>query len=339
MRRLTNLGNNISRGSVMGLLALVAFSLALTGCGASQETKAAKIPHIGFLSASATPSFIEALKEGFADLGYIEGETIIVDWRVVDDQSELSGIAAEFVAQNVDVIIAGGTKAVKAAKAHTTTIPIVMTNSGDAVGTGLVDSLAQPGGNVTGSTQVSPQLSGKRLELLKEAVPGLSKLGVLWNKDHPATTLMFAEIEKVAPQLGLELQSLEVGTENPDFEDAFETGLMGGAQVVLVLRDPLMVKHQQQITDLAIESRLPAMYETTNFMDAGGLMSYGPSFKALYRRAATFTHKILNGANPSEMPVEHPIAFDLIINLDAAEAIGVTFPESFLNRATEMVGD
>jgi len=143
----------------------------------------------------------------------------------------------------------------------------------------------------------------------------------------------------VAPQLGLELQSLEVGTENPDFEDAFETGLMGGAQVVLVLRDPLMVKHQQQITDLAIESRLPAMYETTNFMDAGGLMSYGPSFKALYRRAATFTHKILNGANPSEMPVEHPIAFDLIINLDAAEAIGVTFPESFLNRATEMVGD
>ena len=339
MRVLTKLRNSILRGTVMGLLALAAFSLALTACGMSQDTKAAKIPHIGFLSASATPSFIEALKEGFADLGYIEGETIIIDWRVAGDQSELPAIAAEFVEQEVDVIIAGGTKAVKAAKAQTTTIPIVMTNSGDAVGTGLVDSLARPGGNVTGSTQISPQLSGKRIELLKDAIPDLSKLAVLWNKDHANTKLMFSEIERVVPELGLELQSLEVSKENAHFEDAFEAALAGGAQVVLVLRDPLMVKHQQQITKLATKNQLPAMYETTNFMDAGGLMSYGPSFKALYRRAATFTHKILNGADPSEMPVEHPIAFDLVINLDAAEAIGVTFPESFLSRATEVVRD
>ena len=233
--------------------------------------------------------------------------------------------------------IAGGTKAVKAAKSQTTTIPIVMTNSGDAVGTGLVDSLARPGGNVTGSTQMSPQLSGKRMELLKEAVPNLSKLAVLWNKDHANTTLMFAEIEKVAPQLGLEVQTLEISAEKPDFEGAFEAAITDGAEVVLVLRDPLIVKNQQQITDLATEKRLPVMYETTNFIDAGGLMIYGPSFKALYKRAATYTHKILNGANPSEMPVEHPIAFDLVINLDAAEAIGVTFPDSFMNRATETV--
>ncbi len=337
MYRLGQFRNRIQLVLVMGILALAAFSLVLTGCGSSQEKASTKIPHIGFLSASATPSFIEALQEGLTELGYIEGETIIIDWRVTTDKNELSDIAAAFVEQEVDVIIAGGTKAVKAAKSQTTTIPIVMTNSGDAVGTGLVDSLARPGGNVTGSTQMSPQLSGKRMELLKEAVPNLSKLAVLWNKDHANTTLMFAEIEKVAPQLGLEVQTLEISVEKPDFEGAFEAAITDGAEVVLVLRDPLIVKNQQKITDLATESRLPVMYETTNFIDAGGLMIYGPSFKALYNRAATYTHKILNGANPSEMPVEHPIAFDLVINLNAAEAIGVTFPESFMNRATETV--
>ncbi len=337
MRGFSKLKHIMSKGFFTGILALAGLSLALAGCASSQESKTEEIPHIGFLSASATPSFIEALQEGFTELGYVEGETIIIDWRVAEDQSELPAIAAEFVEQGVDVIIAGGTKAVKAAKAATTTIPIVMTNSGDAVRTGLVDSLARPGGNVTGSTQISPQLTGKRIELLKEAIPDLSTLAVMWNKDHANTQLMFAEIENVAPQLGLELQSLEISKDNPDFQAAFDAASADGAGVVLVLRDPLMVRHQQQITGLATESRLPAMYETTNFMDAGGLMIYGPSFKALYKRAATFTHKILNGANPSEMPVEHPIAFDLVVNLDAAEAIGITFPESFLLRTTEMV--
>lgn len=337
MRGFSKLKHIMSKGLVTGILALAGLSLALAGCASAQETEAQKIPRIGFLSASATPSFIEALQEGFTELGYVEGENIIIDWRVVEDQSELPAIAAEFVAQEVDVIIAGGTKAVKAAKAQTTTIPIVMTNSGDAVRTGLVDSLARPGGNVTGSTQISPQLTGKRIELLKEAIPDLSTLAVMWNKDHANTQLMFAEIEKVVPQLGLELQSLEISKDDPDFQGAFEAASAEGAEVVLVLRDPLMVRHQQQITSLAAESRLPAMYETTNFMDAGGLMIYGPSFKALYKRAATFTHKILNGANPSEMPVEHPIAFDLVVNLDVAEAIGITFPESFLLRTTELV--
>ena len=334
MRGFSKLKHIMSKGLVTGILALAGLSLALAGCASAQETEAQKIPRIGFLSASATPSFIEALQEGFTELGYVEGENIIIDWRVVEDQSELPAIAAEFVAQEVDVIIAGGTKA---AKAQTTTIPIVMTNSGDAVRTGLVDSLARPGGNVTGSTQISPQLTGKRIELLKEAIPDLSTLAVMWNKDHANTQLMFAEIEKVVPQLGLELQSLEISKENPDFQGAFDAASAEGADVVLVLRDPLMVRHQQQITSLATESRLPAMYETTNFMDAGGLMIYGPSFKALYKRAATFTHKILNGANPAEMPVEHPIAFDLVVNLDADEAIGITFPESFLLRTTELV--
>ncbi len=337
MRGFSKLKHIMSKGLVSGVLALAGLSLVLADCASTQETQTKEIPHIGFLSASATPSFIEALQEGFTELGYVEGETIIIDWRVAEDQSELPAIAAEFVEQGVDVIIAGGTKAVKAAKAETTTIPIVMTNSGDAVRTGLVDSLARPGGNVTGSTQISPQLTGKRIELLKEAIPDLSTLAVMWNKDHSNTKLMFAEIENVAPQLGLELQSLEISKDNPDFQGAFDAASADGAEVVLVLRDPLMVRHQEQITGLATESRLPAMYETSNFMDAGGLMIYGPSFKALYKRAATFTHKILNGANPSEMPVEHPIAFDLVVNLDVAEAIGITFPDSFLFRTTELV--
>ncbi len=274
MRGFSKLKHIMSKGLVTGILALAGLSLALAGCASAQETQTKEIPHIGFLSASATPSFIEALQEGFTELGYVEGETIIIDWRVAADQSELPAIAAEFVAQEVDVIIAGGTKAVKAAKAETTTIPIVMTNSGDAVRTGLVDSLARPGGNVTGSTQISPQLTGKRIELLKEAIPELSTLAVMWNKDHANTRLMFAEIESVAPQLGLELQSLEISKDNPDFQGAFDAASTDGADVVLVLRDPLMVRHQQQITDLATESRLPAMYETENFMDAGGLMIY-----------------------------------------------------------------
>ena len=324
--------------SVVGTVALVALAalgLVVTGCGSSAEP--AKIPQIGFLSVSATPSFIEALQEGLRVLGYVEGETVRIDWRVTSNRDELPIIAAEFVDQGVDLIIAGGTKAVQAAKDQTSTIPIVMTNSGDAVGTGLVASLAQPGGNVTGLTQISPKLSGKRAELLKEVIPDLSRLAVLWHPDHPNTPRMFAEIEAAAPLLGLEVQSLEVREPNPDFEGAFGSAVRDGANGLLTLRDPLTIKHQQLIVDLAQKNRVPTMYETMNFIDAGGLMLYGPSFEDLYRRAATYVDEVLKGANPADIPVEQPTTFRLVINLKATEAIGLTFPESVLFRADETI--
>ncbi len=319
------------------LLLLGVFFLASAACGSAAASNEAKVPHVGFLSVSATPKFIQALREGLSDLGYVEDETIIIDWRVVRDRDELQGIAQEFVSNEVDLIIAGGTKAVKAAMKETSTIPIVMTNSGDAVGTGLVVSLARPGGTVTGSTQISPQLSGKRVQLLKEAIPDLSRLAVLWNPDHPNTPRMFREVQAAVSDFGLELISLEVRKPNPDFETAFEKAISNRADALLVLRDPLTIKHQQQIVDLAKDHRLPAMYETMNYVEAGGLMLYGPSFRDLYRNAATFADKILNGANPAEMPVEHPTTFELVVNQKAADAIGVTFPEPFLLRTTQVI--
>ena len=318
--------------------AISAVSLVFAGCGLKPADVAeAKVVHVGFLSVSAAPAFIESLQEGLREHGYIEGETIIVDWRVTRDREELPGIAQEFVDSEVDLIIAGGTKAVKAAMKATSTIPIVMTNSGDAVGTGLVESLARPGGNVTGSTQISPQLSGKRVELLKEAIPGIGRLAVLWHPDHPNTPRMYREIESAAPDFGLEIISLEVREPDPDFEEAFATAMSNRADALLVLRDPLTIAYQQQIVDLAQQHRLPAMYETMNFLEAGGLMLYGPSFNSLYRNAATFVDKILKGTNPAEMPVEHPIAFELVFSQKAADALGLTFPEAFLIRTTQVI--
>lgn len=319
------------------LLLLSVLFLALTACGSAAANNAAKVPRVGFLSVSATPKFIEQLKEGLSDLGYVENETIIIDWRVVGGREELEGIAQEFVANEVDLIIAGGTKAVKAAMKETSTIPIVMTNSGDAVGTGLVTSLARPGGNVTGSTQISPQLSAKRVQLLKEAIPSLSTLAVLWNPDHPNTPRMFREIQAAAADFGLKLVSLEVPEPDPAIGPAFASAVESQVDAILVLRDPLTIKHQQQIVQLAAANQIPAMYETMNFIDAGGLMLYGPSLGDLYRNAATFADKILNGSIPAEMPVEHPTNFELVVNQKAAEELGLVFPEPFLLRTTKLI--
>ena len=328
-----------SRFIASSLLLAVLGGLVLVfgACGSSEAVQADKVPHIGFLSVSATPGFIDALKKGMREHGYIEGESIQIDWKITRNRDELPGIASEFVEKKVDLIIAGGTKAVKAAMADTSPIPIVMTNSGDAVGTGLVESLARPGGNVTGSTQISPQLSAKRVQLITEAIPGISRLAILWHPDHPNTPRMFQKVEEAVVAFGIELISVEVREPNPDFEAAFNQAVQEGSGALLVLRDPLTVKHQQQIVDLAAKHRLPAMYETINFVEAGGLMLYGPSFDDLYRNSATFMDKILKGANPAEMPVEHPTTFDLVVNQKAAEMIGLTFPEEFLLRTTHVI--
>ncbi|MFN2564983.1 MAG: ABC transporter substrate-binding protein [Gemmatimonadaceae bacterium] len=319
----------------IALVSRAAAALWVIGCRAPDKP-AAKVYEVGFLSTSATPSTIQALKDGLREQGYVEGQTINVDWRVARNRDELPAIASEFVGRKVDLIIAGGTEAVQAAMQKTKAIPIVMTNSGDPVGAGLVASLAKPGGNVTGLTQISPVLTAKRVELLKEAVPELSRLGVLWYPDHPTTRRTFAEVEAAAPQLGLRLQSLEV-RETSALPRAFRAASQARAGALMVLRDPFMVRHRQRVAQLALEHRLPAMYESRDFVDAGGLLLYGPRLEDLYRRAALHAHKVLQGANPAELPVEQPATFELVINQKTADAMRLTLPEALVLRATEVV--
>lgn len=313
---------------------LIGLVLSIVACGDSNPQK--DVPHLGFLSLSVSPDFIESLQDGLHDLGYMEGENIIIDWRYTEVEADLDIIANEFVSRDVDLIIAGGTKAIQAAMKATDSIPIVMTDSGDAVGNGLVQSLARPGGNVTGLTQISPAVSGKRVELLRDTIPGLEKVAVLWNPDHPTTPKIFAEIEATAPQLGLTVQSLEVLGPD-DLEIAFAKASDSGAGAMITIRDPFTKRYQKRIVGLAEKYRLPTMYESKNYLDAGGLMLYGPSFKDLYRLSATYVDKILSGADPAEMPVEQPSIFELVINQQAANRIGLLFPEAILVRADQVI--
>lgn len=312
----------------------------LTACGGDDAQSGARgvgerTHRIGFLSASASPPFVQALEEALARLGYIEGENLRLDVRITEDEEELPTIAGEFVAAKVDLIIGGGTKAVEAAKAATDSIPIVMTNSGDPVETGLVESLARPGGNVTGLTQASPELAPKRLELVKEAFPGTTEVGVLLNPDHPSTKLSVQELRAAAPDLGLDLFTLEV-TDEKAIGGAVRRGKRAGAGALIVLRDPLTVNVAEVIATAAARARLPAVYETRNFLEAGGLMLYGPDFTTLYARSARYVDKILKGADPGTLPIERPTEFELVINAKAVADLGIEIPEQVRLRAEEI---
>jgi putative ABC transport system substrate-binding protein len=300
---------DVKSGSKFRIVSVLGISLALLACGCGGRTagrsQPEKVFNIGFLSASASTSFVDALKEGLKKQGYEDGKNLKVDWRITEGESGLPGVATEFVEAKVDLIIAGGTQAVEAAKKATTEFPIVMTNSGDPVGTGLVASLQKPGGNVTGLTQISPLLTPKRLELMKEAFPQSNKVAVIWNPDHPTTPLSHKELTESAPALGIELISLPV-KQDAEIASAFNSASSQGAGSAIVLRDPFMVRNAANLVAAANSTKLPAMYETVNFVEAGGLMLYGPSFEDLYRRSAVYVAKILEGANPGDLPVEQP---------------------------------
>jgi putative tryptophan/tyrosine transport system substrate-binding protein len=316
-----------------GLLLL--FAMAACGGGDAQP-EGGITHHIGFLSASSSPSFIEALKDGLQKQGYREGKNLQVDWEVTKDENELPALAAELVSSDVELIIAGGTRAVEAAKAATADIPIVMTNSGDAVKTGLVASLQKPGGNITGLTQISPLLTPKRLELMKEAFPRNNKVAVIWNPEHPTTQLSHQELVDAAPGLGIELISLPTKQEG-EIAAVFASAASSGAGSTIVLRDPFMVKNESALISAADANKLPAMYETINFVESGGLMLYGPSFEDLYARCAVYVAKILKGAAPAELPVEQPKRFELVINMKTARASGFTIADSVLRRADRLI--
>jgi len=302
-----------------------------------EAQQAKKVPRIGLLLQARHSAILEAFRQGLRELGYVEGRNISIEYRYVEGKVDrLPDLAAELVRLNVDIIVTQSALDAYAARNATSTIPIVMAASGDALGTGLVASLARPGGNVTGLTALSRELSGKRLELLKEVVRGLSRVAVLWNADNPDKARDLEEIQHEARTLGLQLQSLEVRAAT-DFDRAFRTATSKGASALLTLADFLTITHESRIVDLAARSRMASMHEQKEFVEAGGLMSYGPSFLGLFRAVATYVDKILKGAKPATLPVQQPMQFEFFINLKTANRIGVTIPPEVLMRADKVI--
>ncbi len=330
-------------GSGIGLTRKCIVALALGVLVAPLPSKAEQapaIPRIGMLrtgSPSDRPEQIEAFRKGLRDLGYVEEQNIAIEFRYAEGREDrLPDLVAELVRLKVDVIVASGAVAIRAAKQATTTIPIVMAEVGDPVRTGLVASLARPGGNITGSTILGAELGAKRLQLLKETVPKLSRVAFLWNPANPSNRLHFEDIQLGAKALGVALQSVEI--RSPDgFDSAFTAITRERPNGLIVTADPLHQLHVGRIIEFAARRRLPAMYLLRENVEAGGLMSYGASLLDLYRRAATYVDKILRGAKPGDLPVEQPTKFELVINLKTAKALGLKIPQSVLSRADEVI--
>jgi putative ABC transport system substrate-binding protein len=319
-------------------VALSAMLLALSYSASAQQPT--KIPRIGFLvavSPSAAAARIEAFRRGLRELGYVEAKNIVLESRYAEEKLDrLPALAAELVRLKVDIIVTAGGQATRAAKQGTPTIPIVMTNDPDPIGSGFVASLARPAGNITGLSTLAPELSGKRLELLREIVPKLSRVAVLGSSTQPAAAQTLREVELAAGALKLELQYTDVRGPK-DIETAFRAASKGRAESVLVLAGPSLGAYRTQISDAAVKSRLPAIYPQTEYTEAGGLVYYGANTPDLDRRAAMYVDKILKGAKPADLPVEQPKKFELIINLKAAKQIGLTIPPNVLARADRVI--
>ncbi len=324
---------------IAGLVVALALSI-LSAPLSSEAQQRGKVPRIGFLGA-ATPAaaahLVDAFRQGLRDLGYVEGQNIATEYRWAEGRLErLPDLAADLVRLKVDVIFAPSPPSALAAKNATTAIPIVMALPGDPVGLGLVASLARPGGNITGMSNVSVELAPKQLQLLKQAVPKVSRVAILWNPANQSHAPSLREMEVAARSLGVQLQPLEA--RGPDsFDNAFAAITRERAGALLLLGDGMFLQHRTRILDLVAKSRLPAMYGLREFVDAGGLMSYSPSFTDLFRRAATHVDKILKGAKPADLPVEQPTKFELLINLKVARALGLTIPQSVLIRADQVI--
>jgi len=307
---------------------------------AAEAQPAGKVYCIGVLeptSMALNAANLDAFRQGLRELGYVEGRNMMIEYRSADGRSErFPDLVAELVRLKVDVILTRGTPAVMAAKNATGTIPVVMAASGDPVLSGVVSSLARPGGNVTGLSAVVVEVSGKRLELIREVAPGVSRVAALFNMSNPNDALQWKEIETAAPSLRVQLQLLDVRKPS-DFAGAFDAAVKGRAGALVVGLDALTWANHRPIVDLAAKHRLPAIYGGREFVNAGGLIAYGVSYPHLYHRAANFVDKILKGAKPADLPVEQPSKFELVINLKTAKALGLTIPQSLLQRADEVI--
>jgi putative ABC transport system substrate-binding protein len=324
----------------MNVMRLTLCAVLFALCFSASAQQPTKVPRIGFLgsaSPSAVSARIEALRQGLRELGYVDGKNIVIEQRYAEGKFDhLPALAAELVRLKVDVIVTVGPAATRPAKEVTTAIPIVMGVDDDPVGNGFIASLARPGRNITGLATLAPEISGKQLELLKEIIPRLSRVAVLGTSTQPGNAQSLREVELAAGALGTKLQYLDVLTPE-DIETVFRAASKARAGAVLVLRAPVFFSHRKEIIDLAAKSRLPAMYYTTEYVEAGGLMTYGVSITDLFRRAAVYVDKILKGAKPADLPVEQPKKFEFIINLKAAKQIGVTIPPNVLARADKVI--
>jgi putative ABC transport system substrate-binding protein len=315
----------------------------VTASFAAEAQQAAKVARIGFLGsnpAAASPHFREAFLQGLRDLGYVEGRNFVIEYRGAEGKPErLPALAAELVAIKVDVIVCAGTLAAEAAKQATRTVPIVFAGVGDPVTSGLVTSLARPGANVTGMSTLASELVGKGLELVKQAVPGVSRVAVLWQPGgFPERTEkeLLKEVDMAGRPLRLQLQFVEA-RRPADVDRAFSEMTKARAGALNVLPGNMFISERRRLVALAAKNWLPAVYPWREFVDVGGLMSYGPNFADLFRRAATYVDKILKGAKPADLPVEQPTKFELVINLKTAKALGLTIPPSVLGRADEVI--
>ena len=318
---------------------LVAVVLLVLGVIAEAQ-QPAKITRIGYLDAvsfSVNAARVEAFRQGLRKLGYVEGKNIFIEWRSADGKlGRLPALAVELVHLNVDIIVTGGRSATRASKEATSTIPIVTTQDSDPVANGFVASLARPGGNITGLSTLAPELSGKQLELMKEIIPKLSRVAVFGSSTNPDNAQSLREVELAAGVLKVKVQYLDV-LDPKDIETAFRAAGNGGADGVLVLNSAVIVSRRTQVVDLAMKSRLPAIYYQSDFVEDGGLMTYSTSITDLSRRAATYVDKILKGAKPADLPVEQPTKFELVINLKAAKQIGLAIPPNVLARADRVI--
>jgi putative tryptophan/tyrosine transport system substrate-binding protein len=319
------------------IILLALCSLLLAPCSAAEAQQSKKVPRIGYQSAGSSGEREEAFRQGLRELGYDEGQNIVVEWRFAQGKSEqVPRNAAELVRLKVDVIVTGGPADTRSAKAATRTIPIVMTNESDPVGTGFVASLSRPGGNITGLATLSAELHGKRLELLKETLPRLSDVVALRGPGVGSSAVTQNEIEIAARSLGLKLQFQEV-KEPGDFNRAFEAITKARTGALIVTGGPFGSANRKRIVEFAAKSRLPAIYYRREFVEDGGLICYDAAPNDMARRAAVFVDKILKGAKPAELPVEQPTKFELVINLKAAKQIGLTVPQKVLARADKVI--
>jgi putative ABC transport system substrate-binding protein len=326
--------------SKITVLAFCAMLLAL--CLPAEAQEPGKIPRVGFVSgtgdANSPGPFVEAFRRGLKELGYIEEKNILVEYRYVEGSRErIPGFVTELIQLKVDAVVTSEQSWIRVAKEATKTIPIVMVINGDPVAIGFVESLARPGGNITGLTRPNRELSGKRLELLKEVVPTISRVGVLTLADAITLRGALKEYQAAARALNMPLQSLEVRSPNPDLQGAFREAIKRHISAVITPRSAQMNPYAMRIANLAIKHRLPSMWERTDHVEAGGLMSYAASDAESFKRAATYVDKILKGAKPADLPVEQPTKFEFVINLKTAKQIGVNIPQSVLFRADKVI--
>ena len=318
--------------------------MLLALCFSADAQQPAKVPRIGYLTGTREPTRDapdanrDAFRQGLRDRGYVEGKNIQVEYRYGAVNAErAASLVAELLHLKVDVIVSPVASGILAAKQATNTIPIVIVANQDPVATGLVDSLARPGGNITGLTRLTRELAGKRLELLKEVIPTISGVGVLLDTESTVARIAFSEYETAGKTLKIPLQSLEVRSSNPDFAKAFQAAAKGRASALITLRNPLLIDNRKRIAELAIQNRMPSMSEGSVFVEAGILASYSSDENDSFRRAATYVDKILKGAKPADLPVEQPTKFEFVINLKTAKQIDLSIPQNVLARADRVI--